>query len=85
MNDEEQNSSRRAIVIAVVSLAVIATVVVFFQSRQEAREPVPQSTEWVTRPAGGVEVDLPDTPMKAVPIDPAEGEAGGVADPDEGE
>ncbi|KWV92119.1 hypothetical protein AUC45_13350 [Erythrobacter sp. YT30] len=40
----------------------------FTQGEQAPERELEQpSTEWTTAPEGGVEVDLPDTPMRVVP------------------
>ncbi|NVE96001.1 hypothetical protein [Altererythrobacter lutimaris] len=54
----------------VIALLIIAGVWAFFGdafsgSEVPAEEPQPPSTEWTTAPEGGVEVDLPETPMRA--------------------
>lgn len=56
----------------VIILLIIAGGIFFFtdvlrQDQAPERELEPPSTEWTTAPEGGVEVDLPDTPMRVVP------------------
>lgn len=60
----------------VIVLLVIVGGVFFFtdimrQDQVPDRELEPPSTEWTTAPEGGVEVDLPDTPMRVVPEEEA--------------
>lgn len=57
--------------VLVITLVIIAGVLVLVRDvlttgEQPAQEPQPPSTEWTTAPEGGVKVDLPDTPMRAV-------------------
>ncbi len=56
-----------AIVIALLIIAGVLTLFgdVFSGKEVPAEEPQPPSTEWTTAPEGGVEVDLPETPMRA--------------------
>lgn len=56
----------------VIVLLIIVGAVFFFtdnmlQDQVPAGELEPPSTEWTTAPEGGVEVDLPDTPIRVVP------------------
>lgn len=56
----------------VIVLLIIVGGVFFFtevtrQDQAPERELEPPSTEWTTAPEGGVEVDLPDTPVRVVP------------------
>ncbi len=55
----------------VIGLLIVAGIMVFFRDvastgEQQAEQPQPPSTEWTTRPEGGVEVDLPEAPMRNV-------------------
>lgn len=58
---------------AIVIVLLLVVGAVFFFTDIMRQDPVPEreleppSTEWTTAPEGGVEVDLPDTPMRVVP------------------
>jgi hypothetical protein len=59
-----------AIILALAGLAVAVGAWYYFNEMRSIREmppPPPPSTEWTTAPEGGVEVDLPETPMTNVP------------------
>lgn len=66
--------------VIIITLLIILGVLVLFRdvlmgTEQPAQESEPPSTEWTTAPEGGVEVDLPDTPIRAVePEDEAQAE-----------
>jgi hypothetical protein len=56
----------------VIMLLIVVGAVFFFtdivrQDPAPEREPQVPSTEWTTAPEGGVEIDLPDTPVRVVP------------------
>ena len=60
--------------ILVILLLIIAGVLVLFRDvlpigDEPAQQPPPPSTEWTTAPEGGVEVDLPETPIRAAEPD----------------
>jgi len=70
MDETKQSSGRMVVIIAVLSLGIIVALLFLYQPREETSEPVPTSSEWTTAPEDGVEVNLPEAPIRAVPIEP---------------
>lgn len=74
--DDPETPSRKWIWLLILAV-VIAAGVIWLYNKQEGRADLnrvaePPSAEWTTRPEGGVEVDLPDTPMTNAPIEEEE-------------
>lgn len=72
--------------IIVIALLLILGILVLFSdvlvgTERGSQEHQPSSTEWTTKPEGGVEVNLPETPI--VPVEP-EGEVPREGSPGEG-
>lgn len=63
--------------IGMVVLLVAALALTQLRPTEDASAPAvaPPSTEWTTAPEGGVEADLPDTPMRNVPAEPSPDDA----------
>lgn len=52
-------------IVILIGLGLLVLFSDFFTTRQQPeQEPQPPSTEWTTAPEGGVEVDLPATPLE---------------------
>ena len=68
MTDAKKSKYTIFWIILLVLLLVLGTLVMFRDvltgSERVSQDPEPPSTEWTTAPEGGVEVDLPDTPMR---------------------
>ncbi len=73
-------------IIVLVLLLILGLLVLFGDiltgGERESQDPQPTSTEWTTKPEEGVEVTLPDTPIR--PAEP-EGETPAEPEPGEGE
>lgn len=70
MDNESDRESRwtMTIVLALIGTAIAAGAYYWFEQIRAEREAPPRpSPEWTTAPEGGVEVDLPETPMTNVP------------------
>lgn len=79
MVDEKKINLGRVFWPLVIALLIIVGVVVFFTQTGFRNDAVPTapstpSTEWTTAPDAGVEVELPETPLRRVEPEEAQDE-----------
>jgi hypothetical protein len=77
MDDDALGTRSRKWLWMLALAVIVAAGAIWLYSMQERpstrdRYADPPSAEWTTRPEGGVEVDLPDTPMTNVPLEDSE-------------
>jgi hypothetical protein len=73
MNYENTKSRRSVAMIAIGLIGIVITIggLYFFdQIRTNRQASVPPNPEWTTAPKGGVDVNLPETPITIVPVAP---------------
>lgn len=83
MEDQGKAASNRFVIIGAASVIVIIVFLAYVGMQQDDDEPTVPSTEWTAAPEGGVEVDLPETPMRNVPVEPESDPAEETAEPSE--
>ena len=69
MNQDRKSTLTKVVVIVVASVAILLIFRTYFYDEEAVPDMSPPSTEWTTAPEGGVEVNLPETPMRNVPIE----------------
>ena len=69
MNQDRKSTLIRVVVIVVASVAILFTFRTYLGNEEPEPDFGPPSSEWTTAPEGGVEVNLPETPMRNVPIE----------------
>ncbi|TRD11641.1 hypothetical protein FGU71_07030 [Erythrobacter insulae] len=85
MEEPGKAAGNRIAIIGAASVIVMIALLAYFGMQQEEPEPTVPSSEWTRAPEGGVKVDLPETPLRTVPIEPAEGPSEETADQSEQE
>lgn len=85
MANHQRSKSAPLWAITIMLLIIVGSLVLFrdviFGTEQATPPAEPPSTEWTTAPEDGVPVDLPNTPVRAVPIEDTNAED--KADPDQ--